>query len=321
MLGSTGHGGGWLRRLVVVVSPGFLAGGGCRQHLRRCLGQLQPHDTSAQRLCATFQRPAAACSKSRSTCKRWWATCARKSTASSQTSSEIAEGLPTSRTAPSRRPAHGNCDLRSELSDAVHEATSTVERIDQQSKQSNAAASASAQAVQRVDNAMQAIAQSSQRMTDIISTIEGIAFQTNLLALNAAVEAARAGEQGRGFAVVATEVRALAGRSASAAREIRALIAQSGQQITEGTQQMHSAGETVHHVARSVQEVGTLIAQFDHATHTQAQGIAQINEAVRHVDDMTQQNAALAEQSAAAAAGLKSGAVGLARAVQVFHLP
>jgi aerotaxis receptor len=241
----------------------------------------------------------------------------------SQTSSEIAEGATnlSDRTESQASSLEETAASLGELSDAVREAASTVERIDQQSKQSNAAASASAQAVQRVDNAMQAIAQSSQRMTDIISTIEGIAFQTNLLALNAAVEAARAGEQGRGFAVVATEVRALAGRSASAAREIRALIAQSGQQITEGTQQMHSAGETVHHVARSVQEVGTLIAQFDHATHTQAQGIAQINEAVRHVDDMTQQNAALAEQSAAAAAGLKSGAVGLARAVQVFHLP
>ena len=191
----------------------------------------------------------------------------------------------------------------------------------QQSQQSNAAASASAQAVEQVDAAMQGISRSSERMTDIISVIEGIAFQTNLLALNAAVEAARAGEQGRGFAVVASEVRALAGRSAGAAREIRALIAQSGQQIEDGTRQMHTAGETVHRVAHSVQEVGGLISQFDRTTHTQAQSITQINEAVHHVDNMTQQNAALAEESAAAADGLKSGALALARSVQVFHLP
>jgi aerotaxis receptor len=214
-----------------------------------------------------------------------------------------------------------NAASMGELSGAVSEAAATIERIARQSTQSNTAASASADAVEAVDAAMQAISRSSQRMNDIISVIEGIAFQTNLLALNAAVEAARAGDQGRGFAVVASEVRALAGRSASAAREIRELIAQSGTQIDDGTHQMHTAGKTVHHLAQSVQEVGGLIHQFDSTTRTQAQSIAQVNEAVRHVDDMTQQNAALAEESAAAAEGLKSGAVALARSVQVFHMP
>jgi len=241
----------------------------------------------------------------------------------SRTSTEISEGASnlSQRTESQASSLEETTASLGELSDAVRQAADTIERISEQSRQSDTAASASAQAVERVDASMQAIARSSQRMTDIIATIEGIAFQTNLLALNAAVEAARAGEQGRGFAVVATEVRALAGRSASAAREIRALIAQSGQQIEDGTQQMHTAGQTVHHVAHSVQEVGALITQFDHSTHTQAQNIAQVNEAVRHIDDMTQQNAALAEESAAAAEGLKSGAVTLARSVQVFHMP
>lgn len=208
-----------------------------------------------------------------------------------------------------------------ELSDAVRDAASTIERVSEQSRQSTQSASESAQAMSLVDTAMQAIARSSGRMNDIIGVIESIAFQTNLLALNAAVEAARAGEQGRGFAVVASEVRALAQRSAKAAHEIRELIAQSSQQIADGTHQMHSASETVHRVAQGVQEVGTLIAQFDRASHTQAMGISQVNEAVQQLDNMTQQNAALAEESAASAEGLKSGAVALARSVQVFHMP
>jgi aerotaxis receptor len=206
---------------------------------------------------------------------------------------------------------------------SMEELSSTVKQTAQtaaQSANSTSMASTGSEAVHRVGVAMQAINTSSGKMRDIIATIEGIAFQTNILALNAAVEAARAGEQGRGFAVVASEVRALAQRSSVAAKEINSLIAQSAEQIAQGTQQMTNAGGTIDEVVQSVNEVGALIQQISSATREQAQGIAQVNEAVTQLDTVTQQNAALVEESAAAAEGLKSGAVALARSVQVFQL-
>eukprot|EP01030_Chromulinospumella_sphaerica_P035001 gene35001-biopygen28340 len=168
---------------------------------------------------------------------------------------------------------------------------------------------------------MERIDQSSGKMRDIISVIEGIAFQTNILALNAAVEAARAGEQGRGFAVVASEVRALAQRSATAAKEIRELIAQSAEQISEGSSQMKNAGRTIDAVVTNVQEMGNLIQMITSATKEQAVGISQVNEAVTQLDTVTQQNAALVEESAASADGLNNSASSVSRAVQVFQLP
>ena len=208
-----------------------------------------------------------------------------------------------------------------ELSSTVKQTADTATRVSAQSAKSNEIAVQGGEAVHQVSQAMQAIDASSGKMRDIIAVIEGIAFQTNILALNAAVEAARAGEQGRGFAVVATEVRALAQRSGVAAKEIRELIAQSSEQISAGYQQMTGAGRTIDDVVASVKEVGELIQQISNATKEQAVGIAQVNEAVTQLDTVTQQNAALVEESAASAEGLNTSAVTLARSVQVFKLP
>jgi aerotaxis receptor len=176
-------------------------------------------------------------------------------------------------------------------------------------------------AVHEVGQIMSAIDASSTKVQEIIGVIEGIAFQTNILALNAAVEAARAGDQGRGFAVVASEVRALAKRSATAAKEIRDLISHSTDQITDGTHQMRSASTTIDQVVEAVREVGQLIQSITEATKEQAIGIEQVNHAVGQLDAVTQQNAALVEQSAAAAEGLNTSGVMLTRAAQVFQLP
>ena len=208
-----------------------------------------------------------------------------------------------------------------ELSSTVKQTADTAARVSSQSAKSTEVATQGGDAVHQVREAMQAIDASSGKMRDIIAVIEGIAFQTNILALNAAVEAARAGEQGRGFAVVATEVRALAQRSAVAAKEIRELIAHSSEQISAGYQQMTGAGQTIDDVVQSVKEVGDLILLIGSATKEQALGIAQVNEAVTQLDTVTQQNAALVEESAASAAGLNSSAVSLARSVLVFKLP
>ena len=208
-----------------------------------------------------------------------------------------------------------------ELSSTVKQTADTAMQVAHKSQHSTEVVARGGQAVHKVGVAMQAIDDSSTKMRDIIGVIEGIAFQTNILALNAAVEAARAGEQGRGFAVVASEVRALAQRSAVAAKEIRDLIAKSAEQISEGTTQMTHAGKTIDEVVQSVKEVSVLIQQITSATKEQANGISQVNEAVTQLDSVTQQNAALVEESAASAEGLNASAVTLARSVQVFLLP
>jgi methyl-accepting chemotaxis protein len=162
--------------------------------------------------------------------------------------------------------------------------------------------------VQQVVQTMDAINQSSRKIADIIGVIDGIAFQTNILALNAAVEAARAGEQGRGFAVVASEVRALAGRSAEAAKQIKDLIGSSVGKVDEGARLVSEAGATMHEIVDSVVRVDAVIGEISVAAGEQSQGIAEINTAVGQLDDMTQQNAALVEQSAAAAESLREQA-------------
>jgi methyl-accepting chemotaxis protein len=181
-------------------------------------------------------------------------------------------------------------------------------------------AASGGQSVERAVATMESIRASSRKIVDIIGVIDGISFQTNLLALNAAVEAARAGEQGRGFAVVASEVRTLAQRSASAAKEIKALIADSVAIIDGGSASVNEAGASMGSVVASVQQVNDIINRISSASTEQADGIAEVNRAVGQMDDMTQQNAALVEQAAAAAASLHEQTVNLARAVSVFQI-
>jgi methyl-accepting chemotaxis protein len=174
--------------------------------------------------------------------------------------------------------------------------------------------------VEQVVMTMNDISASSKKIADIIGVIDGIAFQTNILALNAAVEAARAGEQGRGFAVVAAEVRNLAQRSASAARDIKALIGNSVDRVEAGARLVDEAGRTMSEIVQSVASVTSIMDRIAAASIEQSAGISQVRNAVAHLDQMTQQDAALVEQSAAAATGLKEQAQGLAQAVSVFKL-
>jgi methyl-accepting chemotaxis protein len=174
--------------------------------------------------------------------------------------------------------------------------------------------------VTQVVATMQEIDASSKKISDIISVIDGIAFQTNILALNAAVEAARAGEQGRGFAVVASEVRSLAGRRAVAAKEIKGLINTSVEKVESGTRLVTDAGSTMHEIVESVERVAQVINEITAAATEQSAGIAGVNEAIGNLDQMTQQNAALVEQSAAAAESLRDQADRMKQAVAVFRV-
>jgi methyl-accepting chemotaxis protein len=209
---------------------------------------------------------------------------------------------------------------------SMHQMTSSVranaDSAQQACQLASAAAGVAAQGGQVVDNVvstMQQISESSRRIGDIIAVIDGIAFQTNLLALNAAVEAARAGEQGRGFAVVAGEVRTLAQRSSSAAREIKSLIGESIGRVEAGSQLVGEAGRTMADIVRQVQRVNDLVNEISAATLQQSSGITQVNQAVASIDQGTQQNAALVEESAAAES-LSQQAQGLAQVVSTFRL-
>ncbi|MBL1265211.1 methyl-accepting chemotaxis protein, partial [Methylomicrobium sp. RS1] len=174
--------------------------------------------------------------------------------------------------------------------------------------------------VQQVAGTMKAINDSARKIVDIISVIDGIAGQTNILALNAAVEAARAGEQGRGFAVVASEVRTLAHRSAAAAKEIKGLISDSVERVNHGTKLVGEAGQTMDEIVDSVQRVTAIMAEIATASAEQSAGIEQVNQAIAQMDDVTQQNAALVEQAAAAAESLEEQAAMLAESMKHFRL-
>ncbi len=233
--------------------------------------------------------------------------------------------------------AQGNQDLSArtesqassleETAASMEELGSTVRHNADNARQANqlaqGASSIAAQGgvvVEQVVKTIRSIHEDSNKMADIIGVIDGIAFQTNILALNAAVEAARAGEQGRGFAVVASEVRALAQRSAAAAKEIKALIDTSMGRVQAGTAQADHAGQTMQEVVQSIERVRDLMGEISAASQEQSEGVSQIGEAVTNMDQVTQQNAALVEEMAAAAASLNSQAHDLVSAVAVFQL-
>jgi methyl-accepting chemotaxis protein len=250
--------------------------------------------------------------------------------------SQVRVGAETITTASSEI-ARGNLDLSGrteQQAGALEETASSMEQLNSTVKQNaeNAhqanelALAASDVAVQggsivsQVVATMESINASSQKVADIVSVIDGIAFQTNILALNAAVEAARAGEQGRGFAVVASEVRSLAQRSASAAKEIKVLIGDSVGKVENGSKLVEQAGSTMNDIVSSIKRVTDVMTEITHANREQSSGIEQVNEAIIQIDDMTQQNAALVEQAAAAAGSLQNQAGNLQQLVSVFRL-
>ena len=233
--------------------------------------------------------------------------------------------------------ASGNADLSQrteeqasnlqQTSASMMEIRSTVERNADTAHQATQMAQAASQAaqqggevMQQVVGTMQDIASSAQKVNDIIGTIDGIAFQTNILALNAAVEAARAGEQGRGFAVVAGEVRTLAQRSAEAAKEIKRLIGASAEKVDSGQALVSTAGSTITDIVQQVQRMSTVINEITSSAHEQTTTIGQMSDAVGQLDQVTQQNAALVEESAAAAESLKHQAAQLSQLVGKFRV-
>tara|TARA_R110001599_G_scaffold64023_4_gene179542 strand:+ start:227613 stop:229355 length:1743 start_codon:yes stop_codon:yes gene_type:complete len=233
--------------------------------------------------------------------------------------------------------AAGNTDLSNrtesqassleETASSMEELTSTVRQNADNARQANQLVVTASEiavkggsVVSEVVTTMGSIKDSSRKIVDIIGVIDSIAFQTNILALNAAVEAARAGEQGRGFAVVASEVRNLAQRSASAAKEIKSLIDDSVNKVDVGSKLVDQAGNTMEEIVNSVKHVADIMSEITSASLEQSEGIEQVNQAVTQMDEMTQQNAALVEEAAAAAQSLKDQAVELSRAVSIFKV-
>jgi methyl-accepting chemotaxis protein len=249
---------------------------------------------------------------------------------------EVREGSESVATA-SAEIAHGNQDLSArtesqassleqtaasmeQLNGTVQHNADSATQASQMAVQASSVAVQGGQVVAQVVDTMHGINEASRRIADIISVIDGIAFQTNILALNAAVEAARAGEQGRGFAVVASEVRSLAGRSAAAAKEIKTLIDTSVERVASGTALVDQAGSTMTEVVSSIGRLVDVMGEISAASRQQSLGVSQVGEAVAQMDQVTQQNAALVEEMAAAASGLKSRAGDLVQIVALFKL-
>ncbi|HQS57058.1 MAG: hypothetical protein B7Y56_01185 [Gallionellales bacterium 35-53-114] len=249
---------------------------------------------------------------------------------------QVKEATDTINTA-SKEIAAGNTDLSQrteeqassleETAASMEELTSTVKQNAENAKQANQLAKGASEVaikggevVGQVVGTMSSINESSRKIVDIISVIDGIAFQTNILALNAAVEAARAGEQGRGFAVVAAEVRNLAQRSAAAAKEIKTLIGDSVDKVEVGTRLVDEAGKTMEEIVNAVKRVTDIMSEISAASNEQSTGIEQVNQAITQMDEVTQQNAALVEEAAAAAESLEEQAQLLAEAVSIFKL-
>ncbi|MBX9916829.1 MAG: MCP four helix bundle domain-containing protein [Nitrosomonas sp.] len=233
--------------------------------------------------------------------------------------------------------ASGNSDLSQrteeqassleETASSMEELTSTVKQNADNARQANQLAAGASEVamkggsvVGQVVQTMSSINESSKKIVDIISVIDGIAFQTNILALNAAVEAARAGEQGRGFAVVATEVRTLAQRSAAAAKEIKELISDSVTKVEDGTRLVDEAGATMDEIVTAVKRVTDIMSEISAASQEQSSGIEQVNQAVTQMDEATQQNAALVEEASAAAESMQEQAHALTHAINAFKL-
>ncbi|MDF3838831.1 methyl-accepting chemotaxis protein [Cupriavidus basilensis] len=236
-------------------------------------------------------------------------------------SSEIAQGNTdlSTRTEQAASNVQDTASSMTQMTATVKSNAETAAQANELSGSASAAAAKGGQAMTQVVATMEDISTSSKRIADIIGVIDGIAFQTNILALNAAVEAARAGEQGRGFAVVAGEVRGLAQRSASAAKEIKELIGASVEKVDSGARLVDDAGKTMDNIVAQVRRVSDLIAEISLATAEQSAGIGQVGDAIGDLDHITQQNAALVEQSAAAAQSLKQQANRLVEAVGVFR--
>ena len=237
-------------------------------------------------------------------------------------SSEIADGSQdlSARTESQASALEETAASMEELSSTVKQNADNARQANQLAQSASTVAVQGGEVVAQVVDTMKGINDASRKINDIISVIDGIAFQTNILALNAAVEAARAGEQGRGFAVVAAEVRSLAGRSAEAAKEIKTLITDSVQRVEQGTALVDQAGSTMNEVVTSIRRVTDIMGEISAASSEQSQGVAQVGEAVTQMDQATQQNAALVEESAAAAMSLREQAQHLNQLVGTFRL-
>ncbi|QBK05395.1 hypothetical protein DW355_12160 [Hylemonella gracilis] len=240
----------------------------------------------------------------------------------SAASAEIAQGNQdlSSRTESQASALEQTAASMEELGSTVKQNAANALQANQLAQNASTVAIQGGEVVTEVVKTMKGISESSRKIVDIINVIDGIAFQTNILALNAAVEAARAGEQGRGFAVVASEVRTLAGRSAAAAKEIKALITASVEQVGQGAALVDRAGNTMEQVVSSIRLVSDIVAEISTASSEQSTGVAQVGEAVTNMDQATQQNAALVEELAAATSSLRSQAQELVSAVSAFQL-